>query len=249
MHFCTYSVYAKWFAACIYSTGCVFILHRLGGRTDPNIFHLCRLGWKRPHQGKHEDFSYIPLQALCSCCWASFTYTFKILQRILTYRLFIASISILPSKPGYFRPFCRFCNKDAGIPFPYLAAKYLYRGSCSWYHALIRHYVKNGYLWGDRWWLLPVVPLGVQEWGHTAIVLSVIGIVYASLIALHSKECKKILVAYSSIAHVGLISAGIFALNQQGMQGVNGPDVKSRDQCSRLVFVLDIISSRLKLIR
>jgi NADH-quinone oxidoreductase subunit M len=67
-------------------------------------------------------------------------------------------------------------------------------------------------------WLLPLVPLGVQEWGNTAIVLSVIGIVYASLIAMAQKDFKR-LIAYSSIAHVGLISAGILSANQQGIQG------------------------------
>ncbi len=63
-----------------------------------------------------------------------------------------------------------------------------------------------------------MLPLGVQEWGTTAIILSVIGIVYASLIALAQKDFKR-LIAYSSIAHVGLISAGILSANQQGIQG------------------------------
>jgi NADH-quinone oxidoreductase subunit M len=67
-------------------------------------------------------------------------------------------------------------------------------------------------------WLLPVVPLGLAEWGGTAITLSVIGVVYASCIAIVQKDYKR-LIAYSSIAHVGLISAGILSANQQGVQG------------------------------
>jgi NADH-quinone oxidoreductase subunit M len=67
-------------------------------------------------------------------------------------------------------------------------------------------------------WLLPMVPLGVEKWGHTAILLSVIGIIYASCIAIVQKDFKR-LIAYSSIAHVGLISAGILSANQQGLQG------------------------------
>lgn len=67
-------------------------------------------------------------------------------------------------------------------------------------------------------WLLPVVPLGLERWGNTAIVLSVVGIVYASCIAIVQKDYKR-LIAYSSIAHVGLISAGIFSATQQGIQG------------------------------
>jgi NADH-quinone oxidoreductase subunit M len=67
-------------------------------------------------------------------------------------------------------------------------------------------------------WLLPMVPLGLERWGTTAIVLSAIGVVYASIIAIQQKDFKR-LIAYSSIAHVGLISAGILSANQQGIQG------------------------------
>lgn len=67
-------------------------------------------------------------------------------------------------------------------------------------------------------WLLPIVPLGLEKWGGTAIGLSVVGIIYASCIAIVQKDYKR-LIAYSSIAHVGLISAGILSANQQGIQG------------------------------
>jgi len=67
-------------------------------------------------------------------------------------------------------------------------------------------------------WLLPIVPLGLEKWGSTAIGLSVFGIIYASCIAIVQKDYKR-LIAYSSIAHVGLISAGILSANQQGLQG------------------------------
>jgi NADH-quinone oxidoreductase subunit M len=67
-------------------------------------------------------------------------------------------------------------------------------------------------------WLLPVVPLGVQQYGHVAMILAIIGIIYASCIAIVQTDFKR-LIAYSSIAHVGLIAAGILAWNQQGVQG------------------------------
>src|SRR5690606_6951511 len=68
-------------------------------------------------------------------------------------------------------------------------------------------------IYGAIRWLLPVVPAGVDAWGSTALILSVIGIVYASLLAIMQKELKR-LIAYSSIAHVGLIAAGVFTLEQ-----------------------------------
>ncbi len=67
-------------------------------------------------------------------------------------------------------------------------------------------------------WLLPLAPLALDRWGGVAIGLSVFGIVYASCIAIVQKDYKR-LIAYSSIAHVGLIAAGILSANQQGIQG------------------------------
>jgi NADH-quinone oxidoreductase subunit M len=67
-------------------------------------------------------------------------------------------------------------------------------------------------------WIIPMVPAGLHEWGLTAVVLSVAGIVYASCIAMVQNDMKR-LVAYSSIAHVGLISAGILTQSVSGLQG------------------------------
>ena len=100
-------------------------------------------------------------------------------------------------------------------------------------------------IYGVIRWLLPVVPQGVNDWICVAMILSVIGIVYASLIAFTQKDAKR-LVAYSSIAHVGLISAGIFALNQQGMQGAMVQMLSHGINVVGLFFVLDIIFSRVK---
>lgn len=100
-------------------------------------------------------------------------------------------------------------------------------------------------IYGVIRWLLPIVPAGVHDWGQLAIILSIIGIVYASLIAFTQKDAKR-LVAYSSIAHVGLISAGIFAFNQQGMQGAMVQMLSHGINVVGLFFVLDIIFSRVR---
>lgn len=100
-------------------------------------------------------------------------------------------------------------------------------------------------IYGVIRWLLPIVPQGVNDWICVAMILAVIGIVYASLIAFTQKDAKR-LVAYSSIAHVGLIAAGIFTLNTQGMQGVMVQMLSHGINVVGLFFVLDIISSRLK---
>ncbi len=100
-------------------------------------------------------------------------------------------------------------------------------------------------IYGVIRWLIPVVPLGVQAWGMTAIVLSVIGIVYASIIALMQKDFKR-LIAYSSIAHVGLISAGLFTLNKIGMQGAMIQMVSHGIVVFALFYIVEIISQRAK---
>lgn len=92
-------------------------------------------------------------------------------------------------------------------------------------------------------WLIPVVPLGVAEWGHIAVILSVIGIIYASCIAIVQKDFKR-LIAYSSIAHVGLIAAGTFAFNVQGLQGALVQMFSHGINVVGLFFIVDIISSR-----
>jgi NADH-quinone oxidoreductase subunit M len=73
-------------------------------------------------------------------------------------------------------------------------------------------------LYGIIRWMLPIVPLGIAEWSWLAILLSVIGIVYGSAMAIAQTDFKR-MVAYSSLAHVGLISAGIFSLSMMGVQG------------------------------
>ena len=92
-------------------------------------------------------------------------------------------------------------------------------------------------------WLLPLVPKGVSQWSETAIILSVIGIVYASCLAIVQKDLKR-LIAYSSIAHVGLIAAGIFTLNKIGIQGAMIQMVSHGIVIVGLFYIIDIIFSR-----
>ncbi len=70
-------------------------------------------------------------------------------------------------------------------------------------------------LYGIIRWMLPVIPEGIAEWSWLAIALAVVGILYSSAMAIAQKDFKR-LIAYSSIAHVGFIAAGIFSLNMIG---------------------------------
>lgn len=92
-------------------------------------------------------------------------------------------------------------------------------------------------------WLIPMVPQGVHDWGSTAIILAVTGVVYASCIAIVQKDLKR-LIAYSSIAHVGLIAAGIFTLNRIGIQGAMVQMISHGIVIVALFFIVDIILAR-----
>jgi len=78
--------------------------------------------------------------------------------------------------------------------------------------------VKMGLL-GVYRWLIPMFGQADHMLYHIAILLSVIGIVYASCLAMVQDNIKK-LVAYSSIAHIGLMSAALFSMKKIGVQGV-----------------------------
>ncbi|HNY01428.1 MAG TPA: NADH-quinone oxidoreductase subunit M [Bacteroidales bacterium] len=67
-------------------------------------------------------------------------------------------------------------------------------------------------------WMLPICPDAVRLFTPWAMGLAVTGIVYGSVIAIRQDDLKR-LIAWSSIAHVGLITAGVFALNIQALQG------------------------------
>lgn len=78
--------------------------------------------------------------------------------------------------------------------------------------------VKMGIL-GILRWLLPIFPIAAYQWGDVIMGLAVGGIVYASLIAWRQDDLKR-LVAYSSIAHIGLMGAAAFAGNLGSLQGL-----------------------------
>lgn len=77
--------------------------------------------------------------------------------------------------------------------------------------------VKMG-LYGVIRWLMPLFPAAFIAHSNFVVILSVIGILYASFIAIRQDDMKR-LIAYSSIAHIGLMSAALFTNIEIGIQG------------------------------
>jgi NADH-quinone oxidoreductase subunit M len=65
---------------------------------------------------------------------------------------------------------------------------------------------------------LPLLPQASADFAPLIFVLSVVAVVYTSLVALAQEDMKK-LIAYSSVAHMGIVTIGIFTFNAQGMAG------------------------------
>jgi len=74
-------------------------------------------------------------------------------------------------------------------------------------------------IYGALRFLFPIIPLGVQYWQTTVIILSLIGVIYASVIAFRQTNLKT-LIAFSSMAHISLMVAAMFVLNYYALQGL-----------------------------
>jgi NADH-quinone oxidoreductase subunit M len=101
-------------------------------------------------------------------------------------------------------------------------------------------------------WLLPLAPAAFDYWSGTVVCLCVISIVYASCLAIVQKDFKR-LIAYSSIAHVGLIAAGILSFHHSAndltyhTEGISGAIVQMFSHGINVVglfFIADIILTR-----
>jgi NADH-quinone oxidoreductase subunit M len=99
-------------------------------------------------------------------------------------------------------------------------------------------------VYGAIRWMVPLAPEAMHDWAFVFVVLAVIGIVYASIIAVKQTDIKR-MVAYSSIAHVGLIAAGVFAWNKAGLQGSVIQMLNHGINVVGLFFVVDLLEKRL----
>ncbi|HOY47989.1 MAG TPA: NADH-quinone oxidoreductase subunit M [Flavobacteriales bacterium] len=92
-------------------------------------------------------------------------------------------------------------------------------------------------------WILPITPMAVSSYTDVVLIMCVVGIIYASWIAIGQKDLKR-LFAWSSIAHVGLITAGIFTLSRTGFQGAMIQMLAHGVNVVGLFFVAEIIQQR-----
>lgn len=92
-------------------------------------------------------------------------------------------------------------------------------------------------------WQLPLAPAAAKEYMTIFIALGIAGVIYGSIVALRQKDLKKLL-AYSSLAHVGLIAAGTYTLNLDGLRGAVLQMIAHGFVVVGLFFVAEIIFRR-----
>ena len=86
--------------------------------------------------------------------------------------------------------------------------------SYGWFSFACCYFIKNGWIWFIRF-SLGLFPVASELFTPLVYSLSVVAIIYASLVALMQEDMKK-LIAYSSVAHMGFVTLGIFTITQQG---------------------------------
>ena len=91
---------------------------------------------------------------------------------------------------------------------------------------------------------LPMFPDASELFAPYIFVLSVIAVIYTSLVALAQKDMKK-LIAYSSVAHMGFVTIGIFSLNEQGIAGAMFQMISHGLVSAALFFCVGVVYDRL----
>lgn len=92
-------------------------------------------------------------------------------------------------------------------------------------------------------WQLPIAPIAAKQYINIVIGLGIAGVIYGSIVALRQKNIKRLL-AYSSLAHVGLIAAGAYSLTLDGMRGAVLQMIAHGFVIVGLFFAAEIIQRR-----
>ena len=91
---------------------------------------------------------------------------------------------------------------------------------------------------------LPMFPEASEYFAPFIFALSVVAVIYTSLVALAQSDMKK-LIAYSSVAHMGFVTIGIFSLNEQGIAGAMFQMISHGLVSAALFFCVGVVYDRL----
>ncbi len=95
---------------------------------------------------------------------------------------------------------------------------------------------------------LPMLPIASEQFAPLIYTLSVIAIIYTSLVALAQEDMKK-LIAYSSVAHMGFVTIGIFTATQQGIDGAMFQMLSHGIISAALFLCVGVVYDRITVVR
>ncbi len=91
---------------------------------------------------------------------------------------------------------------------------------------------------------VPMLPEAATAYAPLIFALSVVAVIYTSLVALAQEDMKK-LIAYSSVAHMGVVTIGIFAINRQGIEGAMFQMLSHGIVSAALFLVVGVVYDRM----
>ncbi|XDZ64487.1 NADH-quinone oxidoreductase subunit M [Alphaproteobacteria bacterium LSUCC0226] len=91
---------------------------------------------------------------------------------------------------------------------------------------------------------LPMFPMASESFAPLIFTLSIIAVIYTSLVALAQSDMKK-MIAYSSVAHMGFVTVGIFTLTEQGIAGAMFQMISHGLVSAALFFCVGVVYDRL----
>jgi proton-translocating NADH-quinone oxidoreductase chain M len=147
----------------------------------------------------------------------AFVYLYQIAGSLLIDDLYKLNLSATEQLWIFLAFFLAYAIKIPIIPFHTWQAKVYQKAPTVGTMLLSGIMLKMG-LYSVIRWQLPIAPLAAKQYMTLFIGLGIAGVIYGSIVALRQKDLKKLL-AYSSLAHVGLIAAGAYTLTIDGLRG------------------------------
>jgi NADH-quinone oxidoreductase subunit M len=194
--------------------GSVPVLHLLRSRPDPDVSHHRHLGRRGPHL---RELQILPLHVARLDADAdrdAVDGEFRAHDSIPVLMTTISRRSADLAVPGLLR---ELRGEDADVAGPHLAARRARAGADGGFGHPGGRAAEDG-----RLRLHPLlaadVPGSLGPALLAGVALSSIAVVYTSLVALVQSDMKK-LIAYSSVAHMAIVTFGLFAFNRQGIEG------------------------------
>ena len=174
----------------------------------------------------------------------AFAYLYSKANSFLLEDLYKLNLSATEQCYIFFAFFLAYAIKIPLIPFHTWQAKVYQKAPTVGTMLLSGIMLKMG-LYSVIRWQLPIAPLAAKEYMPLLIGLSIAGVLYGSVLALRQKDLKKLL-AYSSLAHVGLIAAGCYTLTIDGLSGAVSQMIAHGFVIVGLFFAAEIIFRRYK---